>query len=293
MRLPIAIACLLTALPAAAQTNAPNPQAVLDELVAAERTYSNDAAQLDPVTGISAMFADDVAIPSQSGLLSGRSAALSSMRANPGYRATRARWRPIRAGVSADGRHGFTYGYLDLEGAANPERAHRRYLAYWVRGNEGWRVAAWRQVLRPTGEAERTALPNIVPPRIVAVAATATSGHAQTLRAAEQAFSDRAQRVGLRAAFAEFGRADSMNMGSPQGFVIGADAISRGLFDTARTSPLNWSADRAIVASSGDLGVTIGTIRQNGPAGARAVPQPFFTIWHRAGPGQPWRYIAE
>jgi hypothetical protein len=56
-----------------------------------------------------------------------------------------------------------------------------------------------------------------------------------------------------------------------------------------------WSADRAIVATSGDLGVTLGTIRQKAPGADGKTPPgaPFFTIWRRADAKSPWRYIAE
>jgi hypothetical protein len=60
-------------------------------------------------------------------------------------------------------------------------------------------------------------------------------------------------------------------------------------------SSVSWAPDRGvIVASSGDLGVTIGTIVVNEPdsTGARQ-SFPFFTVWRRAGPDQPWRYVAE
>ena len=51
----------------------------------------------------------------------------------------------------------------------------------------------------------------------------------------------------------------------------------------------------AVVASSGDLGISFGYIRPNGkpPDGAPPQGSPFFTIWHRASPTAPWRYIAE
>lgn len=61
--------------------------------------------------------------------------------------------------------------------------------------------------------------------------------------------------------------------------------------DVAR-APIEWSADRVIVAGSGDLGVTIGMIRPNAPSATRRAI-PFFTIWRRDGAARPWRYIAE
>ena len=59
-------------------------------------------------------------------------------------------------------------------------------------------------------------------------------------------------------------------------------------------SPVRWATERSFVASSGDLGVSIGTIRTNRPgADGRPDDFPFFTVWRRDRPDAPWRYIAE
>ena len=80
-------------------------------------------------------------------------------------------------------------------------------------------------------------------------------------------------------------------------FVIGAEAIARLVSEggPASGSPVSWGPDRVIVASSGDLGVTLGMLHPNAPAadGSRAAGFPFFTVWHRTNPVAPWRYIAE
>jgi hypothetical protein len=121
--------------------------------------------------------------------------------------------------------------------------------------------------------------------------------HASSLRAAEQAFSDEAQVIGLGAAFAAHGSPDAVNMGGPAtaGWIVGAEAIGRGVGGGAEgPSPVSWSADHVLVASSGDLGVTFGLIVPNAAAeGAGSTGFPFFTIWRRSGPGEPWRYVAE
>ena len=118
--------------------------------------------------------------------------------------------------------------------------------------------------------------------------------HRAGLAAAEQAFSDRAQIVGLQAAFREYGRDDAMNMGGPGPFVIGNEAISQVVGPAEASSPVRWSTERSVVAASGDLGVSIGTIHRNGavPAGQPA-SFPFFTVWRRDGADAPWRYVAE
>ena len=282
---PIAI----IAAPAAAQDS---PQAALDGLLAADRAFSEQAAGRDVVDGIAATFGADVVMPTRQGMVSGREAVIAALRANANYQGQHARWRPIRGGISADGQHGFTFGYLDVEGAS-PERAGRRYLAYWVRAPEGWRVAAYKQAIRQPGEVLREPLAPALPARLVAPSPGAVAGHVRSVSAAESAFSERAQQVGLRTAFTEFGRADAMNMGGRSGFVIGNQAIGGG-FPEASTSPLHWGADRALAASSGDLAVTIGTIRPNAaPPAGQPEEIPFFTIWRRDDPSQPWRYIAE
>jgi len=118
------------------------------------------------------------------------------------------------------------------------------------------------------------------------------------LMAAEKAFSDEAQQIGLGNAFSKFGRADAVNMGGPASpvFVVGAPAIAQLVGGTdMKASPVTWSADTAFVSSSGDLGITFGVIRRNNPpAGTPAAPgNSFFTIWMRADSKSPWRYVAE
>ena len=109
--------------------------------------------------------------------------------------------------------------------------------------------------------------------------------------------SDRREVRGLN--FAERGSADAVNLGGPDSpsFVIGPAAIARAVSGgaTGPPSPVSWSADRALVASSGDLGITFGFIRPNASSapGAQGARFPFFTIWHRPGPTDVWRYIAE
>lgn len=282
---------IVLAAPAAAQ---PSPEAALQELLAAERALSEQAANLPPAEGIASLLAEDGVLLSRGRAIAGRTAAAEALRANPNTAGQRARWRSIRAGVSADGSHGFTLGYLDIDGAA-PAGAHRRYLAYWVRGAAGWRVAALKQMLRSDTEAERPALPPVLPGSGLRRAAAAEGDAAAGLIAAEQAFSDRAQAVGIHQSFQEYGDRDATHIIARDGIAVGLAEIGRGQAgETAVPPPVRWSADRAIVAPSGDLGVTIGMLRANqAPPAGQPSEVAFFTVWRRAGPDRPWRYIAE
>ncbi|MDP2955346.1 MAG: hypothetical protein Q8N53_02905 [Longimicrobiales bacterium] len=105
-----------------------------------------------------------------------------------------------------------------------------KYLAYWVKGAEGWRVAGYKRARSAEGE-------------------------------------------------------------HPAGMM----EPSLGQQGPETGSAVSWGADWVLVASSGDLGVTFGWIRLNQPLADGTLPpaRPFFTIWRRAGPTEPWRYIAE
>jgi ketosteroid isomerase-like protein len=279
----------------------PAPSAAADALLAADSAFAAAAKNLDLVSALTAMFADDVVMPAPPGrIVRGAAAAGDALRANPDNPKSRVEWTPVRVGVSADGQHGFTFGYMTL---TKPDRSivPLKYLAYWVRESHGWRVAAYKRGVRAAGEVSLAPMPPALPPRTVAVVTdrAALDAHRSSLDAVERAFSDEAQKIGLGAAFARYGSGDAVNLGGPAdaGFVVGASAIGLAVSDGKPNapSPVSWAPEQVIVASSGDLGVTIGTIRPNArPAdGTPGAAIPFFTIWRRAGTGDPWRYVAE
>jgi ketosteroid isomerase-like protein len=277
-----------------------SPQAAVDELLAADRAYSAASARTDVVTGLTAMFADDVVMPVPGGgFAEGAAKAADALRATSDNARSRIEWVPVRGGIAADGQHGFTFGYMTLH-RPDSTRVPLKYLAYWVRRPEGWRVAVYKRGRRPEGEVSLALRPPALPPRMVRPLGDAeTARFRESLDRAERDFSQRAQVVGLGPAFTEYGSADAVNMGGPNdtAFVVGAEAIGRVVSagGPPTGSPVSWAPDRVIVASSGDLGVTIGMIRPNAPAanGAPAAGIPFFTIWRRATARDPWRYVAE
>lgn len=278
---------------------APDPERVAEELLAADRSFATDAAQRSLVSALTAMFDPSVIMPTAAGTFaSGLQAATDALAADPNNASSRAEWWPVRAGISADGAHGFTFGYMDVH-RPDSSLVPLKYLSYWVRGDDGWRVVAYKRGLRAGGAPDPTMMVPALPAAMAPVSTdnAAIAAHASSLRAAEQAFSDEAQVIGLGPAFAEHGSPDAVNMGGPAtaGWIVGAEAIARAVGGGAGgPSPVSWSADRVLVASSGDLGVTFGSIVPNAAAeGAGSTGFPFFTIWRRSGPGEPWRYVAE
>ena len=305
MRRPILLALLAAVLlPACAgrmRGDSPDtPQAALDALLDADRDFARRAADVDLVTGISRMFDERVFLNARGAMHRGLAAAVEALRGTPDATTSRATWTPVRGGVSADGMHGFTFGYMTMtraDGTTQPGK----YLAYWMRGADGWRVVAYRRALRPAGEVSLAMWPPSLPDRMVAP--TSDSGviraHESSVADAERAFSAEAQVIGLGAAFEKFGRPDAMNIGGPQAaeFVRGNVAIGQAVGAGATPDDrVVWGPEHAFAASSGDLGVTIGTIEVSKRSAGDSGPVqrvPFFTVWRRDGPGAPWRYIAE
>jgi ketosteroid isomerase-like protein len=275
------------------------PQQAVDELLEADRAFGKAGAATDLVTGISAMLADDVALMIPGRFARGKDEARAALLANPDNAGARAEWSPVRAGISADGHHGFTFGYMTVT-KKDGSRMPVKYVAYWIRQPAGWRVA----VLKRVRAAESPAAPQMMPPSLPARLVPATTDSAaieefrRSLDAAERAFSDEAQKIGLGAAFAKYGHADAVNVGPPvqAEFVKGPEAIGTAVSQgSTSTDPgLSWAPEHVIVASSGDLGVTTGMIQPKaGPDGKLPPAIPFITVWRRATPQNPWRYIAE
>lgn len=278
----------------------PTPQAIVDELLAADRAFSVASGKSDVVNGLSAMFGDDIVLTHAGGIASGKANAVDALRQNKANTGARIEWTPLRAAVSGDGRHGFTAGFMNLRKADGKETP-LKYLAYWQKQATGWRVTVYKR-----GQAKAmpplTPMANVLPAAIVEPTKDAAliEQYRKSLADAETSFSNDAQAMGIGPAFTKYGSPDAINLGPPDVpvFIVGNDRIGVGVGGGSQApgSPVTWGADlKTIVAASGDFGVTIGHIVPNAP-GADGKPQPgrpFFTIWHRANPSAPWRYIAE
>lgn len=297
----VAVAALLGAAACtSASTPDPATQAAADALLSADRGFAEASAKTDLVTGLSAMFAADIVMPVPGHRFArGIDEVRDYLRSTPDYQKSRIEWTPQRVGISADGQHGFTFGYMRVH---KPDASIQplKYLAYWVRRDDRWRVVVYKRSGAKTAPASIVAMPPALPARLVTAGAdaTRTQEFARSLDLAERAFSSEAQKIGLGPAFAKYGSADAINLGGPDNadVVLGADAIAKVVAagSAPGTSPVTWAPDEVIVAGSGDLGVTIGFLQPNadGPDGNRK-PIPFITIWRRPDTASPWRYVAE
>ena len=288
--------------PSASAVASPSGVVAVSELLAADRAFATRAATADVPTALRRLFAPDVYMLAPGGAARSAAEAEAVLRRNPAAATARLTWTPIRGGVSADGRHGFTYGYTTLtlaDGAVQPGK----YVAYWIRGADGWRVATFKRVPRPAGSVSLDERAPAVPASGLAVGdSAAVARWREELKAVESAFSADAQTMGLGPAFTKYSAPDGAHTGGPTDttFNFGPEAIGRGVAAGGGAGPqptLTWAADDAHAAATGDLGVTMGTITITRPAAggqaAQTVRVPYFTIWRRSGPGQPWRLVAE
>src|SRR5256885_6956730 len=178
---------------------ATSPQQAVDELLAADRAFSAASAKIDLVAGLTAMFADDVVIPMPPGqFVNGKAAAIEALKRNADNATSRTEWTPVRGGVSADGQHGFTFGYMTIHRGDNTNLP-LKYLAYWVKRPEGWRVAAFKRTRANAPPPPLAPVAPALPERIVAPTsdAAALADAKQSLDQAERAFSRDAQRIGI------------------------------------------------------------------------------------------------
>lgn len=267
------------------------PVNAAEELALADRQFSADGAGANVADAIGAMLAPDALSPTPQGdFAKGKAAIVERLKANPSNANATAQWAPVRVGVSADGRHGFTYGFMTIRSPGQPDR-RAKYLSYWVKQPEGWRVFGYKRAGSPEGEVATAIRAPALPARMIPIRPSVAlrSKYSTSLAARETAFSNRARVAGLRQAFAEFGSADAMNMGPGADFVYGHKAIAAGLPDDV-PSPVTWGPDEHVtVSSTGDLGVTFGFIRPIGSSTAI----PFFTVWRRDRANDPWLYVAE
>jgi hypothetical protein len=277
------------------------PAALADSLLDIDRGYSAAGADSNVVGSLRAMFSADVVMPAPGGrLVRGPDSVAALLASNPLNLASRVSWSPVRAGVSADGQQGFTMGYMEMQ-PADSTSIPMKYLAYWVREPSGWRVRAYKRGRRPIGTVPTAVMAPALPPSLVSPVedTTVILRFADELGDAERAFSDEARKAGLGPAFATYGRADAMHLGGPDdtAFVISAAAIGAGVgAGETGGARISWGPEEVVVASSGDLGVSIGLIVPDPDSSSTAGPAPryaFFTVWRRDSTSEPWRYVAE
>src|ERR1043165_3058218 len=146
-------------------------QKEVEELLAADRAYSAASAKTDLISGLTPMFSKKVVMPVPSPtapkFADGIDQVIEALKANKANDGVKLEWIPIRGGISADGQHGFTFGFMTVhrpDGTDLPAK----YLSYWIKENGTWKVAAYKRAGRPAGEVSTAMMPPSLPTRITA-----------------------------------------------------------------------------------------------------------------------------
>ena len=186
-------------------------------------------------------------------------------------------WTPMFADVSADGRLGYSYGYLRSNGNRG------KYLACWLRDQQGWRIVAYaRSRLAPVSDS--------LPPARAAVKTDPVRGPGDPgeLMRADSAFAAMSVARGAKPAFLAYATGDAISFGGGPTMNEGRQAIGAAFDGFPDGAVLAWWPVAAVIAESGDLGCTIGE------ATIESLKQysKYLTIWKRQRDGS-WMFVAD
>lgn len=161
---------LLIGMPLTAALATPSsPQAAVDELLAADRKFSHDGAGIDVVDAIGAMLDEDIRAPIPPGAWArGKAEYIAALRASPLNANATADWAPVRGGISADGKQGFTFGFMTIHYPDKPD-VRAKYLAYWIKRAAGWRVIAYKRAGSAPGPVATALRPASLPDQMLPV----------------------------------------------------------------------------------------------------------------------------
>jgi ketosteroid isomerase-like protein len=266
--------------------------------MAADREFGSKSATTDLISGITAMFADSVALIALGQEFHGVAAAREALGRNPDNARSTVRWTPLNGDVSADGKAGYTMGFMTTR-TADGKEILGKYVSFWIRQANGWRVLVYKRVGRAAGEVSTAEEPAPVHSDVARKAHSVADSaqFARELDAAERAFSKEAGVIGLGAAFTKNSAADAHHTGGPAdaGFRHGPADVGAGI--SAGGEPplgsITWAPDVVHVARSGDVGITYGfiTIAGEGSNPARRVS--YLTVWKREKHTDPWKLAVE
>ncbi len=188
-------------------------------------------------------------------------------------------WAPAFADVSADGGLGYSYGWTRSSGARG------KYLACWQKTHDGWRLAAFASS-RPVPD-------SVGPPPSQAVDAALSAqvrGRADSreLMQADSSFAALSAASGAKTAFLSYAAEDAISFGAGAQLTEGRAAIGASFDGFPAGAVLEWWPVAAQIASSGDLGCTVGEARIS----SLHHYSKYLTIWRRQQDGA-WKFVAD
>jgi ketosteroid isomerase-like protein len=260
-------------------------RAAREALRAADRAHS-DAADRAAVDGLASALTEDAFLLREGeNVLQGREAIRANL-AGSRMSAARLNWATLRADVSADGTHGYTYGggiYTRADGST----AFTRTISYWRNEGGTWKVAAMLVNLATT--AAQAAPDGFFGDDQGVRGAPASAGAAEleAVMQADRDFAALASAQNPAIAFRDFMAPDGAMLGGP----VYGPAANYELQKNGR-GRLEWEPVHGGVAPSGDLGWTIGVATATNPDTRARNYSKYLSIWRRQ-PNGDWRYVMD
>ena len=245
-----------------------------DVLLAADRTLAERTASLGLVGGfLPALTSGAAYLHPGAPLLRGSQQIRTFLESDTLEKVT---WSPVFADVSADGRLGYSYGFVRADGKRG------KYLACWQKEGEAWKVVAFAR--------SRTApvTDSITPVDVVPSAPVRGRADPAQLISADSLFAAMSVARGAQPAFLAFAAEDAISFGGGPQMNRGRAAIGATFDGFPAGAVLAWWPVGAAIAESGDLGCTIGE------ATIESLHQysKYLTIWKRQGDGS-WKFVAD
>jgi hypothetical protein len=263
-----------------------------DSLFQLDQSRGDTVAARGPVDGMLALFDPDVVflragVPATYGREAAR--VLFAAESHPSRSAPV--WEPLGGGVSYDLRSAYSFG-IAARGAPTGTRLER-YIAFWQRGRaQPWRIVAYAEVNGLPGVEVSLTADQLSPP--VRQLSREAAEAAARIRGVDSLFSDLADRMGTAYAFSNTVAPYGAVFGGTR-LIVGPDAVNEFYKTQNGGTALTWRPVFGSVATSGDLGFTIGEYIATGRGPSGAAVQRFgkyLTVWHRQSDGG-WKFVVD
>jgi ketosteroid isomerase-like protein len=270
-------------------------------MVVVDRLASALTQVLGP-DGFLALVDDDIAFEAPAEpILRGRAAVRDYFtRTDPGG-AIQVSWRITRADVGRSGDVGYTFGWTTERSVAADGTAvvrHGKFMNVWRRrGGHG----TWRLI----GHGRVRAVDIVPEPAPEGLTFFPDDGHRclpaadrdasrTAMIAADNAFAALSRSDGVAAAFGTYVADDGVLLAAGAQLIFGRDAVIAVYADTPPNESLDWGAVLGEIATSGDIGFTMGTATYTvaDPAGDQHFYSKYLTVWERQ-PSGAWRFVAD
>ncbi|MGE5803303.1 MAG: hypothetical protein ACM358_13740 [Gemmatimonadota bacterium] len=247
-----------------------------EALLTADRTLAERTAALGPTEGFLPALSEQAAYLHPGAPLLRGADKIRAFFQTPDS-AGKVTWTPAFADVSADGRLGYTYGFLRSTGS------RAKYLACWLKDQRGWRIVAYARS-RMVAVSDSLAAPR----RVASADPVRGAGDPSELIRADSSFSAMSVSQGAKPAFLAYATDDAISFGGGPGMNEGRQAIGAAFDGFPSGAVLTWWPVAAVIAESGDLGCTVGEAK------IESLKQysKYLTIWRRQRDGS-WKFVAD